>query len=113
MVGCSRHTYEPDVPNIGLDVDVAQTKALITPGNLNTSRSRMIVYDVHQGEKGLDQYMDDQYLEYRNAQWNFTASAGGNVIQIPWTKKGIHNFFAYNTYDAAAAQRLADPCALR
>lgn len=106
MVGCSRHTYDPDVPNIGLDMDMAQTKALITPGNLNTSGSRMIVYDVHQKDNGLDQYMDDQYMEYRDAQWNFTKTAGGEVIQIPWTKKGVHNFFAYNTYDAAASETL-------
>lgn len=106
MVGCSRHTYDPDVPNIGLDMDMAQTKALITPGNLNTSGSRMIVYDVHQKENGLDQYMDDQYMEYRDGQWSFTKSAGGEVIQIPWTKKGVHNFFAYNTYDAAASETL-------
>lgn len=106
MVGCSRHTYDPNLPNIGLDMDMAQTKALITPGNLNTSGSRMIVYDVHQKEKGLDQYMDDQYMEYRDGQWNFTKTAGGEVIQIPWTKKGVHNFFAYNTYDAAASKTL-------
>lgn len=111
MVGCSRHTYDPDVPNIGLDMDMAQTKALITPGNLNTSGSRMIVYDVHQKDNGLDQYMDDQYMddqymEYRDGQWNFTKTAGGEVIQIPWTKKGVHNFFAYNTYDAAASKTL-------
>ncbi|MBO5815336.1 MAG: fimbrillin family protein [Bacteroidales bacterium] len=106
MVGCSRHTYDPDVPNIGLDMDMAQTKALITPGNLNTSGSRMIVYDVHQKENGLDQYMDDQYMEYRDGQWNFTNTARGEVIQIPWTKKGVHNFFAYNTYDAAASKPL-------
>ena len=106
MVGCSRHTYDPDVPNIGLDMDMAQTKALITPGNLNTSGSRMIVYDVHQKDNGLDQYMDDQYMEYRDGQWNFTKTAGGEVIQIPWTKKGVHNFFAYNTFDAAASKTL-------
>jgi hypothetical protein len=95
------------VPNIGLDMDMAQTKALITPENLNTSGSRMIVYDVHQKENGLDQYMDDQYMEYRDGQWNFiTKPEGGEVIQIPWTKKGVHNFFAYNTYDAAASKAL-------
>lgn len=106
MVGCSPHAYEPDVPNIGFDMDMAQTKALIAPGNLNTAGSRFIVYDVHQAESGLDQYLDDQYLEYRDAQWSFTKTAGGDVIQIPWTKKGVHNFFAYNTYDAAASKSL-------
>ena len=106
MVGCSPHAYEPDVPNIGFDMDMAQTKALIAPGNLNTAGSRFIVYDVHQAESGLDQYLDDQYLEYRDAQWSFTKKAGEDVIQIPWTKKGVHNFFAYNTYDAAASKTL-------
>ena len=106
MAGCSRHAYEPEVPNIGLDMDMAQTKALITPGNLNTAGSRFVVYDVHQKENGLDQYMDDQYLEYRDAQWSFTETEGGKIIQIPWTKKGVHNFFAYNTYDAAASKAL-------
>ena len=106
MVGCSPHAYEPDVPNIGFDMDMAQTKALIAPGNLNTAGSRFIVYDVHQSENGLDQYLDNQYLEYRDAQWSFTDTKEGQVIQIPWTKKGVHNFFAYNTYDAAAGKEL-------
>lgn len=99
-----------DVPAIAFDVNLDQTKALISPDNLNTAGSKIIVHDVHASGKGLDQYLGGpdagQYLEFRNGQWSFTETSGGDVIQIPWTKRGIHNFFAYNFYDASASKQI-------
>ena len=108
MVGCTKsgHPSEEGVPAITFDMGLDQTKALISPSNLNTAGSKIVVYDVHTSEKGLDQYLDAQYLEYRDAQWSFTKTSGGDVIQIPWTKKGTHDFLAYNVHDASANQSI-------
>ena len=104
LVGCTKfgHLSGEGVPAIAFDMSLDQTKALISPGNLNTAGSKIVVYDVHTSEKGLDQYLNAQNLEYRDGQWSFTKTSGGDVIQIPWTKKGTHDFLAYNVHDASA-----------
>lgn len=106
MVGCSRHAYDPEEFHIGFDIDMVQTKSLLSSSNLNTAGNRFVVYDVHQSGTALDQYMDDQCLEYRDAKWTFTKAAGGDEIRIPWTKKGVHHFMAYNAHDAVASKSL-------
>lgn len=104
LVGCSKfgHLSGEGVPAIAFDMSMDQTKALILSDNLNTAGSKIVVYDVHTSEKGLDQYLNAQYLEYREGLWNFTKTSGGDVIRIPWTKKGTHDFLAYNAHDASA-----------
>lgn len=104
LAGCTKsgHLSSEDVPAITFDMSMDQTKALISSDNLNTAGSKIVVYDVHTSEKGLDQYLNAQYLEYREGLWNFTKTSGGDVIQIPWTKKGTHDFLAYNVHDASA-----------
>ena len=104
LVGCTKlgHLSGDGVPAITFDMSMDQTKALISPDNLNTAGSKIVVYDVHTSDKGLDQYLNAQYLEYRDGQWSFTKTSGGEIIQIPWTKKGTHDFLAYNVHDASA-----------
>lgn len=108
LVGCSEsgHLSGEDVPSITFDMSLDQTKALISPENLNTAGSKMLVYDVYTSEQGPSQYLDAQYMEYGNGLWNFTKTSGGEVIRIPWTKKGTHDFFAYNVHDASANMSL-------
>ena len=104
LVGCTKfgHLSSEGAPAIAFDMSMDQTKALISPDNLNTAGNKFVVYDVHTSENGLDQYLDAQYLEYRDGQWSFTKTSGGDVIQIPWTKKGTHDFLTYNVHDASA-----------
>lgn len=108
LAGCTKsgHLSSEDVPAITFDMSMDQTKALISSDNLNTTGSRIVVYDVHTSDIGLDQYLNAQYIEYRDGQWRFTKSSGGDVIQIPWTKKGTHDFLAYNVQDASANKSL-------
>lgn len=104
LVGCSKfgHLSGEGVPAIAFDMSMDQTKALISSDNLNTAGSKIVVYDVHTSDKRLDQYLNAQYLEYREGLWNFTKTSGGDVIRIPWTKTGTHDFLAYNVHDASA-----------
>lgn len=118
MSGCSRSTIdevERD-PSIAFRVDMPEAKSLIAPSNINTPGNRMKVYDVHtrtspteadQSGAGLFQYLDGQYLECTDGGGNWSFIDGeGNTIDIPWTKRGTHSFFAHNTYDASADQNL-------
>lgn len=118
MSGCSRSTIdevERD-PSIAFRVDMPEAKSLIAPSNINTPGNRMKVYDVHtrtspteadQSGAGLFQYLDGQYLECTDGggNWSFVDEED-KVIDIPWTKRGTHSFFAHNTYDASADQNL-------
>ena len=109
LAGCAGRLDIPEDgrADIAFDVSMEQTKALISPANLNTEGNRFMIYDVHTSEKGLDQYIKDQYLQYTQGQWNFVkSSTDATVVRIPWTKKGTHDFLAYNTYDAAASKEL-------
>ena len=108
LVGCTKSGLLPneEMPYIAVDMKMEQTKALISQDNLNTERSRFTVYDTHTSADGPAQYLYNQNLELRNGTWCFTKTAGGDIIQIPWTKTGSHDFLAYNTYDAAAGKSL-------
>ena len=108
LVGCTKSGLLPneEMPYIAVDMKMEQTRALISQDNLNTSGSRFTVYDMHTSADGPAQYLDNQNLELRNGTWSFTNTAGGDIIQIPWTKTGTHDFLAYNTYDAAAGKSL-------
>lgn len=118
MSGCSRSTIdevERD-PSIAFRVDMPEAKSLIAPSNINTPGNRMKVYDVHtrtspteadQSGAGLFQYLDGQSLKCTDGGGNWSFIDGeGNTIDIPWTKRGTHSFFAHNTYDASAEQSL-------
>lgn len=105
LAGCAGRLDIPEDgrADIAFDVSMEQTKALISPANLNTEGNRFMIYDVHTSEKGLDQYIKDQYLQYTQGQWNFVkSSTDATVVRIPWTKKGTHDFLAYNVHDASA-----------
>lgn len=118
MSGCSRSTIdevERD-PSIAFRVDMPEAKSLISPSNLNTPGNTMVVYDVHtrtspteadQSGAGLFQYLDGQSLKCIDGggNWSFVDEED-KVIDIPWTKRGTHSFFAHNTYDASAGQNL-------
>ena len=108
LAGCTKSGLLPneEMPYIALDMMMDQTKALITQANLNTSGSRFAVYDMHTSAEGPKQYLENQNLELRDGTWSFTQTDGGNIIQIPWTKTGTHDFIAYNTHDAAAGKSL-------
>ena len=108
LAGCTKSGLLPneEIPYIAVDMKMEQTRALISQDNLNTSGSRFTVYDMHTSADGPAQYLDNQNLELRNGTWSFTNTAGGDIIQIPWTKTGTHDFLAYNTYDAAAGKSL-------
>ena len=108
LVGCTKYGHLPneEMPYIAVDMRMDQTKALISQDNLNTDGSRFLVYDMHTSASKPAQYLDNQNLELRNGTWSFTKTAGGDIIQIPWTKTGTHDFLAYNTYDAAAGKSL-------
>ena len=108
LVGCTKSGHLPneEMPYIAVDMKMEQTRALISQDNLNTSGSRFTVYDMHTSADGPAQYLENQYLELRNGTWSFTKTEGGDIIQIPWTKTGTHDFLAYNTYDAAAGKSL-------
>ena len=108
LVGCTKSGLLPneEMPYIAVDMKMEQTRALISQDNLNTSGSRFTVYDMHTSADGPAQYLYNQNLELRNGTWSFTKPDGGDIIQIPWTKTGTHDFLAYNTYDAAAGKSL-------
>lgn len=109
LAGCTPHVdiTEEDHACIVFDMGMDQTKSLISPSNLNTEGNRFVVYDVHTSAHSLVQYMDEQCLQYKNGQWSFVKSADdATVIQIPWTKKGTHDFLAHNTYDASSSKPL-------
>lgn len=108
LAGCTKSGLLPneEMPYIAVDMRMDQTKALITQANLNTSGSRFAVYDMHTSADGPKQYLENQNLELRDGTWSFTQTDGGNIIQIPWTKTGTHDFIAYNTHDAAAGKSL-------
>ena len=108
LVGCTKSGHLPneEMPYIAVDMSMDQTKALISQDNLNTDGSRFVVYDMHTSASKPAQYLENQSLELRNGTWSFTKTTGGDIIQIPWTKTGTHDFMAYNTYDAAARKSL-------
>lgn len=114
--GCSRNIVDDSMaePTISVNVEMLESKSLISPSNINTIGNTISVYDVHtktspteadQSGSGLVQYLDGQILEYKNVEgvpvWTFV-DGDGSSIDIPWTKRGTHNFFAHNTYDASS-----------
>ena len=118
--GCDKHTDTPGVSEdayISLKLNVAEkTKSLINPdsqtSNFQTAGSRITLYDVYtpsadEGSADLIQYLDEQNLRCDGSDWIFTKSqTNDEEIKIPWTKSGQHDFFAYNSHDAASGQSI-------
>ena len=118
IAGCRK-----SVPQVGTDetpamtfhVDMHDTKSLVTADNIRTEGNRFYIYDVHTRKspletdyvagEGLVQYLDKQSLKYTGGKWTFTDN-DGDETDIPWTKRGTHNFIAYNDYDASSAYSL-------
>ena len=121
--GCDKHTGIPGLSEdayISLKLNVAEkTKSLINPdsqtSNFQTAGSRITLYDVYtpsadEGSANLIQYLDEQNLRCDGTDWIFTKSQTNNEeIKIPWTKSGQHDFFAYNSHDAASGQSIPYP----
>lgn len=120
LISCNKHTDVSTTPEdayISFRLDLpSQTKSLINPdaqtSNFDTEGSRIMMYDVFtpvedgvamQDAERLIQYLDQQSLRCNGVDWVFTKTPESEEeIKIPWTKSGIHDFFAYNSYDAAS-----------
>lgn len=124
MIGCDKHSDVDPMPEnayISLKFNVADnTKSLINPNsqtsNFQTAGSAITLYDVftpaaddagQQNTGSLVQYLDEQNLRCNGTDWIFTKSKTDIAeVKIPWTKSGQHDFFAYNSYDAASGQSI-------
>lgn len=103
LLSCSKHTSEDEnIPYIDFVMEQAETKSIIDGTNLNTSGSKIILYDVHsmtspseedQSEAGLVQYLEGEVLTCDGSGWNFNR-------RIPWTKRGTHQFIAHFSKNA-------------
>lgn len=83
------------VEGMSLNTSVLQAKSLVeTSSELKTNGNQLTIYDVHTKLNGeLFQYMEAQPVVYNGEAWRFTKD--GDVIDIPWTKQGVHHFLAY------------------
>ena len=120
MTSCDKHTDVDSTPEdayITFKLSLpSETKSLINPdaqtSNFYSVGSRIVMYDVFtpvedgaamQDTESLIQYLDAQSLMCDGSDWVFTKTQStSEEIKIPWTKSGIHDFFAYNSYDGAS-----------
>lgn len=96
VASCQKQEVESSVvENVNLNTSIAEVKSLVeSSSELKTEGNKLTIYDVHTELNGeLFQYMDAQPVEYRDGAWRFTKD--GSVIDIPWTKQGVHHFLAY------------------
>ena len=97
---CSKETGMQDC--IAFDVSVPSVKTLLDQNNI--TGERIVIYDVHNKNGGvnataspeLELYLNGHEVVYDNA-WKFVDKTNSSAyVEIPWTRNGTHNFFAYN-----------------
>lgn len=96
VASCHKQEVGNDVvENMYLNTSIAEVKSLVeSSSELKTEGNELTVYDVHTELNGeLFQYMEAQPVVYNGEAWRFTKD--GSVIDIPWTKQGVHHFLAY------------------
>ena len=124
MSGCNKYAGVESTPEdayISFELDVeSQTKSLINPDsqtlNFHTAGSEITMYDVYtptdkdvnvQDLSNLVQYLDEQNLKCIGTDWIFTKrQSNEEEVKIPWTKTGLHDFFAHNSCDASSGQEI-------
>lgn len=107
MTGCTKTVQEEQEAGafIRLDMSVPESRTLVSQDNMRSQT--IMLYDVHNRTGGanaaavpeLEQYLDAQEVVYDDG-WRFVSRDQADAyVDIPWTKRGTHNFLAYNLKD--------------
>ena len=109
LVSCDKDK-KPEIPEserIRFSAEDESSKALLTDNTLKTVGNRIHVMDVLSGFSGDATWIEDNLYVNDEIEWTGSGStiwdyASGRIY--PWTADGVHQFFAWLSYDAAMSQ---------